>query len=449
MREWADKREAMAEDTELMTTEVPDAGDVSTEVAETPTETVDESQPEPQETVERESAEQPRETKEEPELSEFRGAVSARLRSIVKQAPELGQVFTKYPKLQEQVEAVFRREAALREIFPTVAEARVMRDNFPNGQADVQALLEDVKEIEELDSNFDQRDQEGNYPGHVQIISNFFDRDRNAAVSLLKTIPREWARLDRESYNEVMGSILGATLAQKEIPEFIAELAEEAKGLEAKGLEGGLRKLLNWAQGYTSERPKPSAEEERLQRDRQSFDRTKAEAEKGEQKKFHNSFASSNLKVERDIVSAHPAVKRLMQVNSISEDKRNQIVGQIVASTEKFLQNSPSFMRKLRAAYQSRNLSETNNLVKAAWSQPWLLNRMVRTVLAKEVPSMVQNNRETAARRAGTARTAPPASGGKKTETTKGPRQIAGRWYRENGSPFTTAEVLAGKHLGQ
>src|SRR5579864_7196592 len=141
----------MAEEQLALATETPEiTTDVETQET-TPVETTEVETPEI-ETPEREQETTPE--KEEPELSEFKGAVSARLRSIVKQAPELGQVFQKYPKLQEQVEAVFRRESALREIFPTVAEARMMRDQFPNGQADVQALLEDVQEIEQLDKSF-------------------------------------------------------------------------------------------------------------------------------------------------------------------------------------------------------------------------------------------------------------------------------------------------------
>src|SRR6185437_8819466 len=111
---------------------------------------------------------------EEPEVKEFKGAVSARLRALTKQAPELQQVFQKYPKIQEQIEATFRREAALREVFPTVAEARQFREHFPNGLQDVNQLLEDQKEVDQLDQSFYGKDREGRYSGHVDLINNLY-----------------------------------------------------------------------------------------------------------------------------------------------------------------------------------------------------------------------------------------------------------------------------------
>ena len=136
-----------------------------------------------------------------------------------------------------------------------------------------------------------------------------------------------------------------------------------------------------------------------------------------------------------------------MNVKSISEDKKTDIIEKIRSEMEKFLGKSPSFMRKLRPAFDKKNLQETTSIQKAAWTQPWLLNKMVRTVLYKEVPQLVSSNREAAARRAGATRTVIPAKKpGVKTQTPKGPHQVGGRWYKGDGTPFTTQEILAGKH---
>lgn len=436
------------EETEILTADVETQGDASqataqdTSAQDAPVETADtefESAPQQDKT---------QEPQEEPEVAEFKGAVSARLRGIVKQAPELGQIFQKYPKLQEQIEATFRREAALREYYPTVAEARFMRETFPNGQPDVQAVLEDSRELEQMDRSFEERDASGAYPGHAEIVRNAFERSRDAAVSLMDTMLRDWPTYDRDSYNEKVGSVVGATLTQNNVPEFIASLLEEAKGIEeAKPIAAGIEKLLGWTRRYTADKPRPTEQEERLTRDRQSFEKQKQEASKADSDRFHNEFVSANMKLETDIVKSHPAIKKLLAVNSISEGKKQDIVEQIREATEQFLSKSPSFMRKLRPAYNNRNLTETTNLIRSAWSQPWLMNRMVRSILAKEVPQMVQNNREAVARRAGAARPVPPARTSDKPRTPSGPYQINGRWYRPNGSAFTTSEVLAGKHL--
>jgi hypothetical protein len=392
--------------------------------------------------------EQPKTSKEEPELAEFHGQVSSKLRAIVKQAPELAQVFQKYPKLKDQIEATFRRETALREVFPTVAEARFMRDQFPNGQADVQALRDDVQELEALDQAFDKRGQDGTFPGHRTIISNMFERNQETAVSFMKEFPKVWAQLHRDSYDEVMGKVVGATLNARGVPDYIGRLAESLKEDQPDAYQG-LMSVVAWMQKFSADKPQPSEDEQRLSRDKAEFNRERGESNKQVNQRFHSEFIASSKKLQTSTISLHPAIKRLELVKALSPEKRASIIEQIRVNTERLLSKSPSFMRKLRPLYEARNLEEIEKLQKAAWSQPWLINSQIRRVLSKEVPQMVQQNRDAAARRAGTTRQASPVNSGEKQPTTarKGARQVGGRWYKEDGKLFSTAELLAGKHL--
>lgn len=390
--------------------------------------------------------EQPQISKEEPELAEFKGQVSSKLRAIVKQAPELTQVFQKYPKLQDQIEATFRREAALREVFPTVAEARFMRDQFPNGQADVQALREDVQELESLDQAFDKREHDGTFPGHRTIINNMFERNQETAVSFMKELPKVWAQLHRDSYDEVMGKVVGATLNARGVPEYIGQLAESLKEDQPDAYRG-LMSVVAWMQKFSADKPQPTEDEQRLSRERAQFNRERGDANKQTSQRFHAEFVTSAKKLQTSVISTHPAIKRLEAVKALSPEKRASIIEEIRVNIERLLSKSPSFMKKLRPLYEARNVGEIEKLQKAAWSQPWLINSQIRRVLSKEVPQMVQQNRDAAARRAGTTRQASPAKPGEKQSTTKGAQQIGGRWYKEDGKPFTTAEILAGKHL--
>ena len=114
---------------------------------------------------------------------------------------------------------------------------------------------------------------------------------------------------------------------------------------------------------------------------------------------------------------------------------------------EKLLAKSPSFMRKLRPAYEGRNLQETMTLQKAAWAQPWLLNKMVREVLRVETPAMVESNREAVRRRAGAPAARVPAKAGDTRDTRPSkPYRQGGQWYKPDGSRFSTAEIMLGKH---
>ncbi len=384
------------------------------------------------------------EYKEEPEVQEFKGSVSARLRNLAKQAPELGQIFQKYPKIQEQIEATFRREAALREVWPTVAEARQMRETFPNGLADVQQLHSELKEVEELDTNFANRDQDGNYPGHAKIIDNMFSDNREAAISLFRNMPKEWARLDRDSYNDVMGKVVGATISNARVFE---DLADSLHSGDQKRLEADVTKLFNWANGFLQDKPKPSEEQQALARERATFNKERDQRSQEEGNRFHSSFVTQAKKLQADIIRSHPAMKRFLDSKTVPDQKKGEILEQVRSAIEQKLSKSTSFMGKLKPAYEARNMEEITKLQRVAWSQQWLLNSQIRAVLNKETPQIVTNNREAVRRRAGAPQAKDHATGERKAAT--GPVQVGGRWFRDGGKgqPFTTTEVLLGKHL--
>ncbi|HEX3156792.1 MAG TPA: hypothetical protein VHV32_19340 [Candidatus Angelobacter sp.] len=384
--------------------------------------------------------------KEEPEASEFRVPVGRRMVGLVNKYPKLKEAFATHPELQKELEPVFRREAAFREVFPTVAEARQLRDALPNGLQDLQQLQSDLKETEQLDSDFYTKDREGNYPGHARIAENMFRDDKEAAVSFFRGLPKQWAQLDRSSYNEVMGNIVGATIANSREFEILDEAIQSG---DAKAIAAAAHKILGWAGGYLKGKPQPSEQEQQLQRERQNFTKEQQDRDKQDGQKFHSSFVAESKKLQSNIIKGHPAVKKLLENKVIPDAKKADIIEQVRKNVESLLGKSPSFMRKLQPAYQSRNLDEVVNLQKAAWSQQWLLNRMVRTVFSKEIPQLVQNNRETVKRRAGAPPVSRPGNTGDKKDAPQGPKQIGGRWYRDGGkgAPFSTAEVLAGKHL--
>jgi hypothetical protein len=451
----------MIDDTALLTTDtgagdVGDSGSTDLSTLDTGAEEV-EQEPLEQETQDtegdrQESTEQKPEDKEEPELKEFGGLVSARVRGLLKQAPELGQVFNKYPAVKATFEKILRRETAFSEVWPTLAEAKTMRETFPNGQADVQELMSEAQEIRTLDKAFDDRGQDGTYPGHGELIKNFVERDKNAAIALFKRLPKEWAQIDRDSYNEIMGKVVAATFASRQFPEQLDELLEVASTLDNPQLLKGLTKLKNTVDAYFAEKPKPSEEEERLRREREEFNKDREKSTQEGRRAFHTSFVTKSKDLQRGVITNHPAIKKVMAIKSL-EGKRDSIIEQIRTNCEKFLSNSPSFMNKLRAAYNSQNMSELESLQKAAWSQPWLLNRMVRQVLQKEVPAMVSNNRDAVRRRSGTpVQPKKPVvnSGDRRPAAPTGPyKDAGGAWRHKDGSRMSTAEVLSGKHLQQ
>jgi len=384
------------------------------------------------------------------ESADFKGLVSKRLLALKKEAPELTAVFQKYPKVQEQVEAAFRRDMAYRELYPTLAEARQMREQFPNGIADVEQLYGEIKEIEEVDRDFEGRDAQGNYTGHGRLVQNFFQRDRNAAISLFKTLPKEWARLDADSYNEVMGSIVGATLQRSEIPEWLTELRDSAKSAKQDGIAASLDKMIRWAQGFQKRKAEPSEDERRLEGQRQQFQRETTERQQQDFTRFRTTFTSDSRRLQESIIRKHPAIASTLATKALPEAKKAEIVEKVRKAIEGHLKSSRAFMSKLTPAYKSANLQECLNLQKAQWSYPWVLNKFVRAVLAEETPNLVRQNRERT-RGAAPQSQRPPANRGqqqeKRTQERTGPYQEGNVWKKKDGSRFTVAELLRGLHL--
>lgn len=383
---------------------------------------------------------------DDPDTAEFKGAVSNRLRALTKKAPELAAVFQKHPEIQAQIEATMRRDAAYRDAGMTVAEVRTLRETFPNGLQDVQVLQDDVKSLQELDRNFYAKDAEGSYSGHKQLLENMFNDDREATVALFKQMPKEWARQDPESYNEVMGKIVGATFTRRGIPEYLGELIGAAEEAKDAGLVQGLTKLLNWVKGYTTEKPQPSADQLKLENDRKAFDKQKTESQKVEHQKFTQTFFSESKKLQLDAIAKHPTMMKLQKQQGITPQKRAEIAEKVRIKVADFLKNSPSFMRKLEPAFKAHNLTETQAIQKAAWSQQWLLNSMIRKVLQVETPALISNNRAAQRRPAGTSQQkAAPTAGASKDKPTK-PFKVGGQWYKPDGSRFSTAEIMRGDH---
>jgi hypothetical protein len=379
---------------------------------------------------------------EEPDVQDFAGHVSNRIRNLVKMSPDFGKALAANPKLRDAIEAPLRREAAYRDVFPTVAEAKAMRERFPNGLQDVQALQDDLKEVEEIDRLTYNRDPDGNYSGHGKLIDNIFSSDRNAAVSLFKTLPREWHRLDPASYNDVMGKIVGATLVGTGSWEQLVELRDHAAA--TKGMEGivpALDKVLNRLSPFVTEKQQ-TAEDIARDRERQSWEKEKATTQQATQQQFDRTFGQENVKLQKEVIGQHRVMQKLATVKTLTPQKRADITEKVRVKMEQFLRNSPSFMRKLTAAYQSRNMEEAQKIQRQFWSQDWLLNRMVRDVLKVETPNLVQGNRAAVERRTGPVPVKKPAEKSSDNGKPTAPFKENGVWYNANGSRMSTVEAM-------
>ena len=124
------------------------------------------------------------------------------------------------PKLRE----ICERETAYREVFPTVAEARAVRDVFPNPDA-ARAAATAQTELARLDSLVESRDPRA----HAELLAGLQRIAPEAFRSLALTFGERLAALDPEAHQQVAASMAAQALAGQRWPEHVSLLARAAE----------------------------------------------------------------------------------------------------------------------------------------------------------------------------------------------------------------------------
>src|SRR6266705_2375825 len=364
------------------------------ELEETPAEEVVETPPEDETPSGEETPpgeEPPAKPAPKEELAEFKGTVSARLKHLDKQAPGLAAHLKKFPQVRDAIAATFRREADFRELYPGgLVEAQALRDAFPRGMDDVNQVMAEIQEVEGLDSKFYTQGDDGSYPGHADFM------------------------------------------------EILTEIAKELKNPE---LTQRVSQLASYLAGFQPKRAKePTDEERRIKAERVALDREKPERSKEEGARFHQSFVAESIKFQKDLIAAHPLMKRLPE--TIPANKKAAMIEDIRKRIVTHLDKIRPFKAAFNAGYQARDQKAVMEAQRNYWTG-WLLNLYVRRVISEETPGLVTASQAKPGVKPAAKPGAKPAPAGPKKAYQGSDR----RWYRGDGTPFTTQEVLWGKHL--
>jgi hypothetical protein len=378
------------------------------------------------------------------DLGEYQGMVSARLRSFTAKSPELAAALAKDPNLKNALEGTFRRDAAYRELFPTVAEARQFREMLPNGMEDLRELMSTVQEIEQLDGGLDDKGPDGAYIGHPKIIRDIWANSKEAAPALMETALREWPREDRESYNRIMGEVVGASLVASNVPFYMEQLGRAAEASKDPNLINLVADLAARLGGFMQDQGgrQPTAEEQRLRAQREQFNRERQDNDKRTLGEFNSTLGQQTRQMHSEIIGNHDLIKRLP--STMPAKDRADLITEIGRRLHTAMNANQAFVRKFNALHAARNGKGCLDLARNVASQPWMLNRFVRQVLMEKNASLVSSRNGAPAQRS----TQPaPRVNGQPAKPTK-PYQIGKQWYHADGRRMDAAEVLSGRHLG-
>jgi hypothetical protein len=418
-----------------------------------PTESTEQSVETPvEEPIESTSEQSPPEEEQAPDkqegeedLSEFTGSVSARIREMIKRAPELGATLQKHPEIQKAIAFSFRREAGYREAWPTVAEAQQVREYFPRGLEDVQQLISEVEEVGQQDSLFYSRDPEQ----QGQLVRNMYQSDPRATESLLENLPRVWAEISPASYQKTFQSIISSTFSENgmfALANDIKTLRDSGKAQEAGAAFDELLKLLDgYAPSNGSRRRDP--EREKLDRDTKEFEAKRQKDEEGKKQTFTQNLAKAEIESATGDIKAALG-NRLPK--TLPPAKAEKIISEIRTRTFRFIAKSRPFMNARQSAMDTGDIQKAVTISQTAWKR--VLPMMIRKVLSEETPTIVQGTRTANdKKRQAASRTEPGSSAAPRDGTspsrTAGPRKVNGQFVDANGRPYSTEDVLRGKHL--
>jgi hypothetical protein len=385
------------------------------------------------EQVESGEADSPEEPAEQPdELAEFKGSAGARLRELCKSAPGLSKVLDQFPKVKDSIVASLKRDAALRDQNITVAELREYRERLPNGLQDLQTIEQELGELGRIDGAF-----YGKRGG--ELISYMHQADPEAAISMFRELPKQWARLDPESYSQTFSAIISATLRKDRAPELVYRAYQRAKAAGDKDSESDLAELYNYLNSF-GQREEDSPDARRYKEREQQLSRKEQETAAKNQEAFNSSFIRESERFQRNLVRNNPLFKKLPQ--AIPEAKKARMVDEVRNRVISHLERSRAFMSQMEPAYKSMDLQKILEIQSGSngW-QPWIVNMYVRKVLAEETPGFIEGNRSAVAtKRAAAARTGIANRAPAKPPTPAKPGD-----RRKTANDFTLEEIMRGE----
>jgi hypothetical protein len=320
---------------------------------------------------------------------------------------ELREVFKANPKLRD----AWFSERAYREVFPTVREARELREIFPGGVEDAKLLQSGAETLQHLDGLFIAKTPEA----HQQLRSELAELDPEANRELAWGYVQDLPRIDPEGYkaamDEAFSGRVGSWATEQGLPshaQLIVQALERGETDQATQLA---RQLVEWSRGIGTARKEeprgPDPEVERLRAqlaERDARERTRTE---------------ESLKA--DVTNRYiTEVKGFLEkaVPTASQRARDKMVGEIVNAINRQLTTSPGFMAQFNQLKATGQMNEAANFVVARAKQ--LLPQVGRRVLNEWTTEILAANKTTVQKKATAAQSRDVGAGAAPSATAGG-----------------------------
>lgn len=331
------------------------------------------------------------------------------------------------PKLQ----SMHDRLLAFQEMYPTVAEARAVKELLPGGAEELKALVAKSKETDEMDLQFFSHDQEQ----QRNYLQNLHRDDPEAFTSavqigldLIKAqAPQEWEYLTQH--------YVGKSLEGEKVWDWLEYIHESAVNSGATDVAKLLNQFAGVFQKYgVGPRQQADPNLERVNAARGEFDREKATWQAERQREF-NAETDRNVTSTLD-TSIGAELTRLLP--KTSDGLRGKIARDVHSEIQKAVSGDAGLKLRLanliRTGGINRQTQEqvTNLLVsKAKLVMPGAVKRVVN-----EYTASIMSARKEVDSKQSAAASRPDVSGGSRPRT--GPRPLT----QEEARSMSTEDIL-------
>lgn len=188
------------------------------------------------------------------------------------------------PAFKSELQRLWDQHQAFRELYPTIAEARAVREIFPGGAADAKIAHQRAIEFEQSDQKF----LSGNPESQKELASSMLDMGPQQFGSMLQVGAQLLMEKHPELYVKFADDMTVRVLAENNFPTFLNQLNQALQGKDAdqgKALAARAQELLQWAvnSGFAGGKRQeatqgPSPREKQLEARAQAAERRVAES---------------------------------------------------------------------------------------------------------------------------------------------------------------------------
>lgn len=305
------------------------------------------------------------------------------------------------PKLQAvmpQIQAAFDQNAKFREVFPTVAEARAMREVFPGGADEAKAVAAKAIALDEADDQFSSADPQE----QQSLASEWFEDNPEAFRSMFIESAKLLQARDPQSYDTITQGILTNQFQSNRWDEQLEAMRVAIEGNDLERLKG----LSAWLVNETDKRGirfdrngRVDPQTQANARDRENLSNQQAQAQQ-ERVEFFNERV--NTTVASQVKTAiTKSLTPLLEKSAFTDKGKERISKEVFEEIDRRLKADKSISRAFR------NIIRPNgklNLSRDAQTQAATLlvgkARATLTTVAKQIiqertAEMISQNRTT------------------------------------------------------